>query len=202
MNQLSFIEKSLLIVKGFWRLRNPETRVSFNKDLIDLIAVADFIVIGVVIDKLELKLRYPDPFHPYHMALGFTLQRYCGYLNHINRSGDVLAESRGGREDGLLKNAYSHIFIHGDMYNRSDFFRRVLTSKELKLKKKASNIAGLQLADIVAYPVKQEILAEQGRISTRRDGFGLRIMETLQEKFNRHLYTGKVEGYGKVLFPK
>jgi hypothetical protein len=41
----------------------------------------------------------------------------------------------------------------------------VLTSKEIKLKPKNANIAGTQLADLLAYPLKQEILVENGRIS-------------------------------------
>jgi hypothetical protein len=36
--------------------------------------------------------------HPYHLGLGFLLQRFAGFLNHINRVGDILGESRGGRE--------------------------------------------------------------------------------------------------------
>ena len=32
--------------------------------------------------------------------------------------------------------------------------------------------------------------------------FAKRILETVKDKLNRHLYNGRVEGYGKVLFPK
>lgn len=38
-----------------------------------------------------LLVRNPD----YHLGLGFLLQRFAGYLNHINRVGDILGESRG-----------------------------------------------------------------------------------------------------------
>ena len=187
---------------SFWRLRKPETQQSFNADLLNIIKSTDFLIISVVIDKLRLKQSYPDPFHPYHIALGFMLQRYCGYLNHINRTGDVLAESRGGREDQLLKNAYNHIYVHGDMHHSASFFKQVLTSSELKLKKKSFNIAGLQLADLLAHPVSREILIENGLINESKDTFGRQITNVIQGKYNRHLYDGRVEGYGKILFPK
>lgn len=195
--------KEIINCRGpFWRLRDDDRRESFNEDLLDIIESAKFNLVVVVIDKLELKRRYPDPFHPYHMALGFMLQRYCGYLNHINRKGDVMAESRGRREDTLLKNAYNHIYVHGDMHNRASFFQQVLTSKHLKLKKKSANISGLQLADLIAYPARQEVLIENARMGAPGDVFGLRLAKAAEKKYNRHLSDGRIEGYGKVLFPK
>jgi len=183
-------------------LRDPTARAAFESDLIELLSATDILVVGVVIDKSALRREYPNPFHPYHMALDFMLQRYCGYLNHFNRSGDVMAESRGGHEDMILKNAYSHIYAHGDMHHQSEFYKRALTSKELKVKPKTANISGLQLADLLAYPVRQEILLEHGKIEDPGEVFGKRVCGTLAGKYNRHLSSGQVAGYGKVLFPK
>jgi len=186
----------------FATLRDEAARAAFEAAFLALCAGADYRVVGVVIDKVALKQEYPAPFHPYHMALDFMLQRYCGYLNHLNRSGDVMAESRGGQEDTILKNAYTHIYTHGDMHHQSEFYKRALTSKELKVKPKTANISGLQLADLLAYPVRQEILLEHGKIEDPGEVFGKRVCATLAGKYNRHLYNGQVAGYGKVLFPK
>jgi hypothetical protein len=187
---------------SFWRLRDERARAAFDEDLCALIGVADFRVCGVCIDKLAMSRNYPDPFHPYHLALDFLLQRYCGWLNHVNRSGDVLAESRNRAEDMAMKNAYEHIWTHGDMFHRSDFFRRTLTSKEAKLKKKSENTAGLQLADLLARGVRDDILREYGRPVERLRAFDARLLEIVQGKYNRRLYEGTVQGYGKVLFPR
>lgn len=183
-------------------LRDETARHAFEADWIELLAATGMLIIGVVIDKVRLKQEYPHPFHPYHMALDFMLQRYCGYLNHLNRRGDVLAESRGGKEDTILKNAYRHIRTHGDLYHQSEFYKRALTSEELKVKPKAANLSGLQLADLVAYPVRQEILLEGNRIPDPGQVFGKRVCKVLAGKYNHHLYDGRVAGYGKVLFPK
>lgn len=186
----------------FWRLRDKATTKAFDDDLCSLVKGAKFVLVGVCIDKLRMKQEYPVPFHPYHLALGFILERYCGLLNHINRQGDVLAESRGGKEDRQLKNAYRHIWTYGTWYHKAEFFQRALTSKEIKLKKKTDNIAGLQLADILARAVRDDILAEFGETVESTAPFDCRLIPIIQTKYNRHLYDGRVRGYGKILFPK
>jgi len=130
------------------------------------------------------------------------LQRYCGLLNHMNRRGDVMAESRGGREDRLLKDSYERTYSRGAWMTRAGFFQRALTSGQLKLKPKSANIAGLQLADCLGHPVRQIILIENGRVNGPARPFASQLVGILEQKFNRHLYDGRVEGYGKVLFPK
>jgi len=119
----------------------------------------------------------------------------------VNRCGDLMAESRGKAEDLRLRNAYEHIWVHGDRYHTADFFRRVLTSREAKLAKKSANIAGLQLADLLAHAVRDDILKDYGHLA-RTAAFDARIIVAVERKYNRHLYDGRIEGYGKVLFPK
>ncbi len=188
--------------RGFWRLRDPARREAFDADLLELIRTAEFRIIAVVIDKSRLREAYQTPAHPYHLALGFMLQRYCGLLNHINRRGDVLAESRGGQEDRLLKDSYRRTFERGIWMTPASFFQRALTSCELKVKQSSANIAGLQLADLLGHPVRQSILREKGHIWGLQGEFAQRILAALEGKFNRHLYDGRVYGYGTVLFPK
>jgi hypothetical protein len=136
------------------------------------------------------------------LATGFMLQRYCGYLNHINRCGDVMAESRGGREDRLLRDSYERTYERGAWQRQAGFFQKALTTRQLKLKGKRANIAGLQLADILGHPVKQEVLRRYDYLHDPSRPFARRLIEVIDCKFNKHLYTGRVEGYGHVLYPK
>jgi len=185
----------------FWRLREAQIQTTFDREILGAIQDAKFVLIAVVIDKLMLKEKYPTPAHPYHLALGFLLQRYCGYLNHINRVGDVLAESRGGREDGLLKDSYERVYQRGAWMFSAEQVQQALTSHELKLKPKSANIAGLQLADLLGHPVRSAILKEKGYLSTDIGPFAQELLSRVAGKFNCHLYDGRVWGYGKVLFP-
>ena len=194
--------KDIINRKGpFWRLRDAERDALFRRDLLSIIEAAVFKIIGVVIDK-EMLFEYPAPFHPYHTCLDFMLQRYSGFLNHINGVGDVMVESRGGTEDKLLKNAYRHIFTHGDMHHRAIFYKRVLTTKELKLKRKNENIAGLQLSDLLASAVKKDTLYRYGDIEPLLHTFDNEIRGVIGVKYNKHLYNHRIDGYGRVLFPK
>jgi hypothetical protein len=188
--------------KAFKNLRDGDARLKFDDALLGVIKAAEFKVVAVVIDKLELRRAHGTAAaHPYHLGLGFLLQRYAGYLNHINRVGDILGEARGGREDRLLKESYSRVFDRGVWMTRSEVFQSALTSSELKLKPKNANISGLQLADMLGHPVKQWVLKHFGHAPADLAPFAQRLMGVIEPKFNRHLYEGKVAGYGMVLFP-
>ncbi|OGF65899.1 hypothetical protein A3I27_00275 [Candidatus Giovannonibacteria bacterium RIFCSPLOWO2_02_FULL_43_11b] len=183
----------------FWRLRDEEKRKSFNNDFIDILKKSEFKLITVVIDKKAHFDRYKESaLHPYHFCLVALLERYCGVLNYYNVKGDVLAESRGGREDMQLKEAYKNVYESGTNFRKQDFFQKSLTSKEIKIKPKSANIAGLQLADLLAHPCVIEILYEKKHITNWDGEYERRICECINKKYNKHLINGRIEGYGKV----
>jgi len=93
--------REILDKKGaFWRLQDKDKHQSFDDDFIVLLENNKFMIITVVIDKKAHFDRYKESaLHPYHFCLVALLERYCGVLNYYNVKGDVLAESRGGRED-------------------------------------------------------------------------------------------------------
>ncbi|HLG14426.1 MAG TPA: DUF3800 domain-containing protein [Blastocatellia bacterium] len=189
--------------REFKPLRDDAVRQQFDEELLRVIDQAEFRVVAVVIDKLALRNAYGESAaHPYHLGLGFLLQRFAGYLNHINRVGDVMAESRGGMEDRLLKESYTRVHERGVWMTASHVFQGALTSRQLKLKPKSANIAGLQLADLLGHPVKQWVLKRNGLLADDLAPFAQRLMGVVERKFNRHLYDGRIEGYGIVLFPK
>jgi len=185
-------------------LQDDRKRAEFDADLLNVIQAAQFKVVAIVIDKAALRDFYGQGAgHPYHIGLGFLLQRFAGYLNHINRVGDVMAESRGAKEDGLLKDSYTRIYERGIWsVTSAEFFQSALTSRKLKLHGKKSNIAGLQLADLIAHPAKQWVLHHYGLLDDAPARFAQRMIKIIREKFNRHLSTNKIEGYGFVLYPK
>jgi hypothetical protein len=184
-------------------LRDPAVRKRWDEGLLGIRGAAEFRIVAVVIDKLALRKAYDEAAaHPYHLGLGFLLQRYAGYLNHINRTGDLMAESRGGVEDRLLKESYSRVYERGVWQTHASSFQGALSSCQLKLKNKHANISGLQLADLLGHPVKQWVLKHHGLLEGDLAPFARRVLEAVEGKFNRHLYNGRIEGYGTVLFPK
>jgi hypothetical protein len=188
--------------RAFSSFRHAEIRDAWDQALLELISRATFAMVAVVIDKQRLAENYGDASaHPYHLGLGFMLQRYAGFMNHINRAGDVMAESRGGKEDRLLKDSYERAYTRGAWRFTAEQMQRALTSSQLKLKVKSANISGLQLADLLGHPAKQWVLREKGVIEETLPPFSARLMELVEPKFNKHLYSGRVSGYGYVLYP-
>ncbi len=124
------------------------------------------------------------------------LERYAGWLLYKNVIGDVMAESRGGEEDLQLKQAYRRTYESGTLHFGHEKFRCTLSSKDIKVQPKKANIPGLQLADMLAYPVRQAILLDRGLIPHPGDVFGRRVYEAARLKFNCQESTGQVEGYG------
>ena len=183
---------------AFGILQDPEQAAAFDTGLVEVIQAARFRLICVIIDKRGHLNRYASPFHPYHYCMAAMLDRYSGWLNYKNAVGDVLAESRGGEEDQQLKQAYTRVYQSGTLMFGWAHHQRALTSKDLKLRGKRDNLAGLQLADVLAHPVKQACLAERGLIASLNDTYGQTLCDAIKGKLNRNERTGAVDGYGKV----
>ena len=46
------------------------------------------------------------------------------------------------------------------------------------------------------------VLQQYGRAGSDLASFATRMIEVAKPKFNSHLYDGRVEGYGMVLYPR
>lgn len=186
----------------FWRLRDKTSEDAFNNELLNIFKEQRYGIFAVVIDKISNKFRYGfAALHPYHYCMVAILERYCGFLNYFNAEGDVMAESRGKTEDTQLKEAYIRLYESGTKFRSKDFFQKVLTSKEIKIKKKSDNISGLQFADLLANPCRRDVLYEYNLIEKEGNNFTKKILDIIQDKYNRHLYDCRVKGYGKILLP-
>ena len=186
----------------FWVLRNPIIEKRFNVDLLSFLTKMEYTIIVIVIDKKSHIGRHRDTAkHPYHYCLNVMIERYCNFLKYHSAKGDVLVESRGGKEDKLLKKEYQNIYESGTLFREPGFFSSTLTTNEIKLKSKNSNIAGLQVADLLIYPCKAEILFENGLIELSIKNFGNSILKCLKEKYSRQSYGDKINGYYKIFLP-
>ena len=192
--------KDIMQKRGpFHILQNEDTRERFNAGLLDIIANAQYTVINVVLDKKNHVERYIEAWHPYHYCLANMLMRYCFFLARHQAKGDVLAESRGTEEDMALKTAYTRLYENGTGVKAGPFFQQHLTSKEIKIKPKVNNVAGLQLADMLAHPLKKYTLLQKG-ILAEADGdyFWKKVVDAAKMKLDCRATDGFVDGYGLV----
>ena len=189
--------------RPFHALRDPDVEQRFNTALLTALARWDYRVITVVLDKKAHRDQYQMwNYHPYHYCLEVLLERFVLFLHSHHHRGDVMVEARGGKEDSKLKDSYTRLYERGTDHIPAERWQERLTSRELKLKPKTANVAGIQLADLIAHPSRREVLIESRLLVDDRDIFGDQICAILrQSKYYRNLRTGQIEGYGKKLLP-
>lgn len=186
----------------FEALRRPEVEAAFNHSLLDCISHWDYRVITVTIDKAEHVNHYALwRYHPYHYCLMVLVERYAMHLEAILARGDVVAEARGKKEDSQLSQSFARVVRQGTDYIQADRFSSVITTDEIKLKQKADNVAGLQLADMLAHPSARYMRIVKANAQPVND-FGSRITEILlRSKYLRN-GRGDVWGAGLKWLPK
>ncbi len=166
----------------------------FITDLSNAIANLNFKVIAALIDKSRLTKAYGNPLNPYEIALGFVLERVAMEVGaYWGESLPVLIEGRGKKEDRSLLAVFRN-FRKGDHPLSAPLGPRageVLRAMRLDFQPKKANIAGLQLADLVARPIGIHYLRP------KQANKAYRIIES---KFRRGR-GGKIWGYGLKVFP-
>lgn len=96
-----------------------------------------------------------------------------------------MAESRGGKEDKRLKLSFDNLWVKGTDYVTPERFQEVFSSRRLKVKAKSNNVTGLQLADLIAHPSRNEILMQHGYLERKLAPFAKSVIEILRHKYDR-----------------
>lgn len=187
----------------FHPLREPVVEQQFNTELLLALARWEYRVITVTLDKRAHRDRYMVwHYHPYHYCLAVLLERFILFLHYGQSRGDVMVERRGTREDQKLEDSYTRLHQNGTSHIPASRWQQCLTSKSLKIRPKSANVAGLQLADLIAHPSRREILVQNQLVVDNRNTFGDQVCAILrQSKYLRDTRTGRIDGYGTKLLP-
>ena len=113
-----------------------------------------------------------------------------------------MIESRGSDYDQRLAKSFSRLWEEGSEFVEAKRIQQCLTSKEIKIRGKSANIAGLQLADLVAHPSRRDAMARfdlNGGRTDRARPFGDQIIAILENKYAR--YKGRLMGSGLKKLP-
>ena len=186
----------------FEALRDVKEEKRFNQAILAALERWQYYVITIVIDKKAHRDQYSVwRYHPYHYCLAVMLERFVLFLHYGKNRGDVMVESRGGNEDQKLKASYRGLYKNGTDNIPAERWQECLTTHELKVKPKTADIAGLQLADLIAHPSRREILLDNKLIVDDRDTFGNKICAILRDDKYLRSRSGQISGYGKKLLP-
>lgn len=168
-------------------LKTREKKEAFLNELTDIVEATQFALVATAIRKEQLREQYANPENPYHLALGFGLERVFFYLRGVGAAATkthVVVEKRGKQEDSELELEFRRV-CDGQNYLRQTLpFEVVFADKK-------SNSAGLQMADLIARPVGMKILRpEQPN----------RAYEIIEGKLYRN-GRGACDGWGLKCFP-
>ena len=140
--------------KGDFKFQNRQHKQNFLVELTSIIEASNFILISCVIDKEQLRSKPGVPPNPYHLALGFCLETLYELLQEKNQDDKlthVVVECRGKKEDNELELEFRRICDGANRWGNPLPF-------DVKFADKKVNLAGLQLADLVARPIGLRVL--------------------------------------------
>jgi hypothetical protein len=182
-------------------LNDSTIRATFDGALLGLIQEAKYTVITVIIDKKLHKQTYAVwRFHPYHYCMTVLLERYVLFLRGVGGIGDVMIESREKVDNIRLSKAYRYFYKKGTSNVTPQIIKQHLSSVEIKIKRKADNIAGLQLADLIVNPSCRELICTRLNQSMTAE-FSKRVVAILYDTKYRRSWWGKIVGWGTKWLP-
>lgn len=125
----------------------------------------------------------------YELALSFIIERaiFClDELTNTRKELEIVIEKRGRKEDKKLEEHFQCLLSRGTGFIKAERLKEV--NIKIVFKDKKENINGLQLTDLVAYPLARYVL-EQKRANPAFDIFSSKI------------YTKNGNRYGLKKFP-
>jgi len=174
---------------GFERVMEAEFRTDFYQKINTVLDKLEYKILACAIKKDEHFKKYGlAAIDPYMLSLDCIVERFVFELQEINKSGIIIAESRNSILDNELELAFLNLKVQGTSYVPASKLKKAVV--QLSIKDKKENIAGLQIADLIASPIGREILGKRNQIDYR----------VIEKKYRNK--NGKFSGYGLVMLPK
>ena len=163
-------------------------REEFYEDLNKLISESEFTIIAGAINKLKHIDKYSNPENPYELCFRFILERAVMFLGYKPEVMILRAESRETHNDKQLSEVLEKFKLSGNSMIKPEEVKRKLA--DLSFNQKTQNIAGHQLADLVAYPIGKKVLDKEKEN---------RVFDIIECKL--HKKNGVYINFGLKIFP-
>ena len=174
----------------FQILFNQEIKASFYDQLNTIMADENYKIIAAAIDKKKYINKYGKiADNVYNIALSFILERAVFCMDKVDgdhKSVRVIIEKRGGKEDALLAEHMQKVISRGTYYVSKERIKSLID--RFRFFDKKEDIAGLQIADLAAYPIARYVIDP-----TRANP----AFDIVQDKF----YTRQGKRYGLKVYP-
>ena len=170
-------------------LFNLTIKERFYEDINHILTSSNYNIISSAIDKIAFIKKYGKlEDDVYEIALSFILERTIFCLDEMKdcKSLEIIIEKRGRKEDLKLSSHLHKLSQIGTYYVDVERMKKYAIKYKFLGKKENSN--GLQISDLLAYPIARKIITPEGvNIS----------FELIKEKF----YTKNGKRYGLKVFP-
>ena len=182
-------------------LKDPLKRKAWDETVLSFYERANYKVITVALDKIAWYYRFPNwRGDIYQELIQLAVERYYFFLRSENSTGDVMVEQMGKKKDQAIKKRYRHILENGFQQHRANALQSRLTSVEIKIKPKSDNIAGLQIADLLAAVSFQWMWSHYGN-GVGPAGMSAQVAEIIRGKYYARP-NGNPHGYGCIWRPR
>ena len=141
---------------AFARLENDAIKQDFYSELDSILGECGaYVIVSCSVLKDEYVRRWGKLADIYSQSLTFLLERAIFYVDDMNPGRDVridaMLEKRGKEEDKILSESYNALREAGTFWVDSKRMKSHI--EKLTFVPKTANIVGLQIADLIAYPV-------------------------------------------------
>lgn len=176
--------------KEFQILFDTDIKRQFYLQLNEVIETSTYRILASAIDKEKYIKTYGKLSNDvYELALSFIIERAIFSLDEIvgqEKQLKIIIEKRGKKEDKKLDEHFQRLLARGTGFVDAERIKAVRT--KIIFKDKKENINGLQLADLVAYPIARFVI-EPKRANPAFDVLAPKI------------YTKNGKRYGLKIFP-
>ena len=146
--------------KEFVILFDPDVKKRFYDSINRLVVDSRYAIVAAAIDKEAHIKKYGKLADDvYQIALSFVIERAIFYLDdqagqdkHLH----LTIERRGSKEDAKLREHFQQICSRGTGYVSPGRLQQYRLSIEFRAKR--DDVNGLQLADLIAYPIARHVM--------------------------------------------
>ena len=150
---------------GFEFLFDLDVKRRFYEAVNSLLSQKDvYVIVSCSILKEPYIRQFGKLNDVYGQSLSFVLERAIFCVDNCCNDGGgrilAIVERRGKREDRNLQNYYGQLLEKGTYWVTAERMKSRMTGLDFKWKRE--DIAGLQIADLIAYPLTRHVLNPQG----------------------------------------
>lgn len=146
---------------GFEILFDLDVKQQFYKQINEILKEKMYVIVCCSILKEPYIRQYGRLNDVYGQSLSYIMERAVFYLDSLSKDSihlTTIVECRGKKEDKALLDYYNKVSDRGTYWVTSARIKNYF--KEFEMRRKSEDLIGLQIADLVAYPITRHVLDE------------------------------------------